>query len=309
MIRPSLQKAIERALDSHLFLGRSDFVLHERKNEDNEACLVVAYRADRKFCFLVTVKSDQDFSGESTFNVIAVPGREVFTETFALKGRTALLAQLKAWQKRLHEDVGVFPIDRQFQAHIRRIGRMEACLGLSRKPIEEGTVDSFLVELATWEEMLQEFIRAFQAMHQSGLVWYLRARSNEIRKLQEDLQGRDSQLRWELDQMASATRENTESALMLLEELEAEKICLLESGLIGMREVFERDSKRLDEIRDRIASTADVTSAEEWKTFKDRVHHAPDTLMAYCNDEHIKAFKRHLVAGTMMRKQYDEDPV
>jgi hypothetical protein len=173
-----------------VYLGRSDFLLREYQ-KDNESCLAVVYQSNKKFCFLVGVKNEQHFRDEPRFNITMSPGREAFEQTAAIQGRPALLEQLKAWQQRVHEDLGVFPIGRQFEAHIRRIGRMEACLGLAKNKLEEDNVNGFYDELSKWEEMLQEVVAASQGTHHSVLLWFLKTRLNEIKKLGEYLQVRN----------------------------------------------------------------------------------------------------------------------
>ena len=314
MIRPSLKKAIERALDSHVYLGRSDFLLHEYQNKDDEGCLAVAYRSNRKFCFVVTVMNRGSVFQEPAFSVTMNPGREAFHETLALQGRPNLLEQLKAWQQRLHEDIGVFPVSRQFEAQIRRISRMEAKLGLTSKDTSKEADANFLEELAQWEIMLQEFISASQAMHQTVSMSYLKVRMNEIRKLQKCLQAgaaealptaEASALRGEVDRMSSSVAENMQTAGMLLEKLEAAELCLVESEVFAqMSELFEADSKKLDEIREQMAPMIDVGS-EELKALRDRSAEAPKSLMSYSDDKRVKTLKEHLVAVVKMGEWYD----
>src|SRR5262249_7267475 len=161
------------------------------------------------------------------------------------------------------------------------------------------------------------FISASQAMHQEVLVWFLKTRNNEVRKLQEYLQARAPDpssgnevdtLHWELDRMRSSITACTADATMLLENLEKEAVCIVESGVfIPASELFERDSKRLLEIQDRmLPSSAEraeraESAVEELKVSRERLARVPATLMSYHNDERIRALKRHLVAAARMR--------
>jgi hypothetical protein len=293
MIRPSLKKAIESVLDSHVFLGRSDFLITEHQNKENEDCLVVAYRGDRKLCFLLTIQMP-------VFNLTMNPGREAFQETRSVSERSAVIEELRAWQQRVHEDVGVFPWDRQFAAHIRRISRMEACLGLGSKDIED--TSSFPAELFQWEVMLDEFISASQAMHHSVLVWSLRTRLNEIKTLEEIVT--DSfELRRELDEMRRSIISHIEDAIVLQEKLEARQVCLVErEAFLPMGRLIESDSMKLDQIRDRIPLSGKPASLiEDANALKKRL----TGTKRYCDDEHIKTYKTHLSNAHRLREQFE----
>jgi hypothetical protein len=94
------------------------------------------------------------------------------------------------------------------------------------------------------------------------------------------------------------------AAVLYLENLDAGQLCLVESGFfIPLSKLFEADSKRLDEIRDRIANTTGNVGSEdasplieELNSLHERVARTPSALMSYHNEERLKTLKRHLVA-------------
>jgi hypothetical protein len=132
MIRPSLKEAIKRTLDTHHYLGWSDFVIRDYE-KDNEACVAIGYRERRVCSFIFQVKKKNGLFREPSYAITMSPGHETFEEALTVNDQPALLQELKGWQQRVHEDVGTMPRSRLFQAHIRGISRMEARLGLASK--------------------------------------------------------------------------------------------------------------------------------------------------------------------------------
>jgi hypothetical protein len=72
MIRPSLKEAIKRTLDTHHYIGWTDFVIHEYE-KDNEARLAVGYRERRVCSFIFQVKRQSGLFREPAYAITMSP--------------------------------------------------------------------------------------------------------------------------------------------------------------------------------------------------------------------------------------------
>src|SRR4030095_2807226 len=79
-----------------------------------------------------------------------------------------------------------------------------------------------------------------------------------------------------------------------------------------MSQLFDADSKRLDEITDRITKavahaggSADVALQGELKALKERVAGTASALVTYHDDKLVRVLKRHLAEVDEIRERYE----
>jgi len=164
MLRPALVKAVVSTLDNHPHISRDDFIVTEYTNKSNEPCLGIKYRYVEDFYFNFHVPLRRSSARELTeaywFNCSIRPGVESVEETLLAEGRDGLTSEIKAWLKRIYEDIISAPAMRELKEHAAAIEQItEKLRVLPDEPLSREDIEALAKGLDALKTELTEEIK------------------------------------------------------------------------------------------------------------------------------------------------------
>jgi len=329
MIRESLENAVQNGLESHPILARSDFVVRRYQSNDNDACLKVSYRHSRKLFFDFAVKNNGGSPGEYYFNLTMSPGIETSEQVSRVHGRFALIQELKAWQQRLHEDLGAFPISRQCESHSAGIGKLRERMALmpgdTSSQLEKQR--DFLFDLDAWWRRMSYYVNSQQNHHHGAVIGTLKRHLDEMQTMTREIDampvdsvaaGKLAEVRVGLEQSCREAAALIERELFIRQMLDEEKLCLLEEPAFQEEtSLLLAHSRSIETMTALIHAASDGGSVhkdrrdgfiEQWNARLERVRKDVDSLNYFRRNDVTAQFKRHLTIVENMRERIERTP-